>query len=733
MDIVGPLPQSKNHNEYILTMLDRFSRFVKLVPMKDIKALDVTRAFFKYWICQFGVPEVLITDNGPQFECEVMRQVCELFGIEKRRITEYHPETNGAIERMHGTMKNILATKMEHYEDWEEGLPITEMVINTAINDRGVSPAMVLYGEQPPLPLALFKKPAAEMEIDSDGRMFVYRLSHNLRQMRKLLLKMDRTISPYHEPWQELPIKFQMVYVEVPGRHAAFQPRYKGPAIILKMKGKVLTVKYLDGSVKKVNIDRVKPVHKLRDEMADLQIPIPTRFLTRELNAGNVEDAVNVDMYEDASTEMWCSEEVPGTLAFSTEEREELLAPTRRSKKKPKKAVVISFQVSGGEEGPENSPEFSGTRLFEQTYAQPSQTQEDRTSRRVSTRPNKYRNYVMSIASDTCTYLEVLEGIRDVKCSSFTSDMQPHSARGQGRTKSAGGHQRRTESSSGSRKSSSRQSGSAQSSSTQNISQQSSSGVDGSHPDDDQSGRPVHRSARTYYGRHSGVSQSPAGRKEPTPKRHQPHPAGSGQGSSSSAGGRGAAATHQLVTTNRLSMPGFVIPKVARDQHVDYAKIANRVQVRHVMRNGQPEPVPDPRGWLPNGQLDAPRPTTSAGAVWQVQRVGDEMVYTETFRPGVVPSHVEFTRRNGQYTMLMGFQCRPTDLAELHQPAVLNIPSTMNAEQTDQLFDQTRVFDSEQLKGQPAYTTKMPHCLLGRGFYRDDHASDRYWFRIRAA
>ena len=49
-------------------------------------------------------------------------------------------------------MKSIIATKVTHYDDWEAVLPIAQYVINSAINDYGVSPAMCMFGEQIPMP-----------------------------------------------------------------------------------------------------------------------------------------------------------------------------------------------------------------------------------------------------------------------------------------------------------------------------------------------------------------------------------------------------------------------------------------------------------------------------------------------------------------------------------------------------------------------------------------------------
>ena len=63
-------------------------------------------------------------------------------------------------------------------------------------------------------------------------------------------------------------MKFQMVYIRKPPPHINMQPKYDGPALVLNVSGKVLLVRYLTGDTTpfRVNLERVKPVHKLRDE-----------------------------------------------------------------------------------------------------------------------------------------------------------------------------------------------------------------------------------------------------------------------------------------------------------------------------------------------------------------------------------------------------------------------------------------------------------------------------------
>ena len=66
MDLVGPLPVSEGY-KYCLTLIDRFSRWPEAVPLQDIEALTVARAFVDHWVSRYGAPETLTTDQGSQF------------------------------------------------------------------------------------------------------------------------------------------------------------------------------------------------------------------------------------------------------------------------------------------------------------------------------------------------------------------------------------------------------------------------------------------------------------------------------------------------------------------------------------------------------------------------------------------------------------------------------------------------------------------------------------------
>ena len=88
-------------------MSDRFTRFCILHPMRTMTAKNVVRGLER-WISLFGPPKFLISDNGSQFLSYIMRHYTQMYGIHHKFTTIYHPETNGAIERLHRWIKERL-------------------------------------------------------------------------------------------------------------------------------------------------------------------------------------------------------------------------------------------------------------------------------------------------------------------------------------------------------------------------------------------------------------------------------------------------------------------------------------------------------------------------------------------------------------------------------------------------------------------------------------------------
>ena len=100
LDIVGPLPVSRDFR-YLLTVVDRFTRWPEAFPLRDISARSCCEAFSHGWLARFGIPDEIITDQGAQFTGSMWRELMSTLGIHHASTTSYHPQSNGMVERMH--------------------------------------------------------------------------------------------------------------------------------------------------------------------------------------------------------------------------------------------------------------------------------------------------------------------------------------------------------------------------------------------------------------------------------------------------------------------------------------------------------------------------------------------------------------------------------------------------------------------------------------------------------
>ena len=97
----------------------------------------------------------IITDQGRNFESELIGHLCQLAGVQKLRTSPYHPQTNGQCERFNGTLLNMLGTiTPEQKKDWKSHVPALVHAYNCTRNAAtGFSPYFLLFGREPRLPV----------------------------------------------------------------------------------------------------------------------------------------------------------------------------------------------------------------------------------------------------------------------------------------------------------------------------------------------------------------------------------------------------------------------------------------------------------------------------------------------------------------------------------------------------------------------------------------------------
>lgn len=154
VDVTGPHPKSSKGNIYILTLIDHFTKWAEMFPMRNQEASTVAKILVDRVFCVHGMPLQLLTDRGPNFESHLFKEICRALSIDKIRTTAYKPSTNGNVERLHGTLNSILAKWVsENQRDWDDRLPAVAFAYRTSVQEStGFSPFYLMFGREPTIP-----------------------------------------------------------------------------------------------------------------------------------------------------------------------------------------------------------------------------------------------------------------------------------------------------------------------------------------------------------------------------------------------------------------------------------------------------------------------------------------------------------------------------------------------------------------------------------------------------
>lgn len=251
IDLVGPLPPSSGYT-YLLTIVDRTTRWPAAIPMSTTTAADCAAAIIHHWIPQHGVPAHVTTDRGPQFTSALWSHICHLLNITHHPTTAYHPQANGLVERFHRKLKAALRARAAQ-QDWFLHLPwILLSFRTTPAENSNLSPAQALYGRQLQLP-AQFTPPTTASPLPTS-------LFNNTSFFPPTpTIHNQSTTTPPPPPIPTALQSASQVLVRRESKTTPLSPLYDGPYTVLNRSPTYFTLQ-IGTRTDTVSILRLKPV-----------------------------------------------------------------------------------------------------------------------------------------------------------------------------------------------------------------------------------------------------------------------------------------------------------------------------------------------------------------------------------------------------------------------------------------------------------------------------------------
>ncbi|UYV65624.1 hypothetical protein LAZ67_3004897 [Cordylochernes scorpioides] len=244
-DLIGALPPS-NGNIYCLTCIDRYTSWMEVVPLPDMKSETVARAFYENCIVRFGAPHTVISDQGKQFTSQLFKDLTTLCGIKLRHSTAYHPQCNGKIERLHRTIKT--AIRAHNSIKWTETLPTVLL---------GLRAVCMVYGKTIRLPGEFFD--------DSKHHLHAEEFVQQLQKQMELLKPLNEKHHSKTKVFVHKDLKTcSHVFIRTDRVKKPLEPPYEGPFPVLERTDKYFTLK-VKGKNVTTSIDRLRPAYLLAD------------------------------------------------------------------------------------------------------------------------------------------------------------------------------------------------------------------------------------------------------------------------------------------------------------------------------------------------------------------------------------------------------------------------------------------------------------------------------------
>lgn len=217
IDLVGPFPRSKNGNTSLLVICDWFTKFTIIHPMKKATARSICQFIENHVFLVFGVCQICMVDNGPQFRSSQFRKLLERYQVPKVWFNaSYHPQVN-FVERVNRVVVTAIRSYVkDNHKDWDVEIHKIAHALRNAVHEvTGFTPSFLAFGRTVPISGDYYGKlddlDPQDLTIDSREKIVndVNELSpifHDVKQ--RLKLAYERSSQRYN--LRRRPLKFKV-------------------------------------------------------------------------------------------------------------------------------------------------------------------------------------------------------------------------------------------------------------------------------------------------------------------------------------------------------------------------------------------------------------------------------------------------------------------------------------------------------------------------------------------
>ena len=242
MDLMGPLPTSADGKRFIAVITDHLTRYTYAEPLVDKSAMSVASAFYRF-VCSFGIPKEVITDQGTEFLNNVLDEIMRFYNIDKSFVKSYRPSANGLVESKNRVIMTILKVIVsENPLVWSEALPTAMLAINSAYN-RSIkeTPYFLMFARDPHLPYSSLTTIQKPIYCASNYKDFLCNITRKVFESVKYQLE---RISQRYQHAYDIKYKTKEFHINVddlvyckrlqPRAHK-LEPKYLGPFRVTKV------------------------------------------------------------------------------------------------------------------------------------------------------------------------------------------------------------------------------------------------------------------------------------------------------------------------------------------------------------------------------------------------------------------------------------------------------------------------------------------------------------------